>query len=156
MKFEKAIELVIKHEGGWVDDPDDTGGRTKYGISQAAFPNEDIKNMTKERAIQLYHDHYWSKMKCDELPDGVDYLVLDCGINMGNRTAIKILQRAAGVTADGIIGPKTIAASSSVSPELFMVYRLDRYMRIIGERHSNAKFARGWSNRCLDVLKTVS
>ncbi len=117
---------------------------------------EDIKNLTRERAKEIYRKDYWDKNKCSELPNGVGYLVFDCGINMGTRTAAKLLQKSVGVTADGIIGNQTIKAAKNCSPELFMVYRLDKYMRIIGGRHANAKYAKGWSNRCLDVLSKVT
>ncbi len=163
MKFEKAISKILSHEGGYVNDPSDRGGETKFGLSDRAdgkidgeYFGVDISEMTREEAIKLYHNDYWNRCKCDELPDGVDYLVFDTAVNMGLSAAIKILQKAAGSTQDGIIGPKTIAAATKMSPELYIIYRYDRYMRIIGGRPTNAKFAKGWSNRLLDVLKVVS
>jgi lysozyme family protein len=111
--FDKAFEILIGHEGGYVNDPHDRGGETKYGISKRAYPNVDIRNLTLQQAKDIYRNDYWDRMKCDSFPPFLAVLVFDAAVNNGVGAATRWLQLAGGVTADGIIGPKTIAASFS-------------------------------------------
>ena len=63
-----CIEVVLKSEGGYVNDPHDPGGETNFGISKRAYPSVDIKHLTKEGAIAIYKKDYWDKIKGDDLP----------------------------------------------------------------------------------------
>ena len=114
VKFDDIIEKVLEHEGGYVDDPTDAGGETKYGISKRAYPDEDIKELTVERAKELYKRDYWDRYRTDNLPDRLRHIYVDMCINMGGGRAIKILQEACNsknankIDVDGGIGPATI------------------------------------------------
>ncbi len=87
--FNEAIERVLKHEGGYVNDPTDKGGETNYGISKRAYPDLDIKNLTKEDAKKIYYQDYWLKSYADQLPIDVRYIHFDTAINMGLKRVLK-------------------------------------------------------------------
>ena len=75
--FDEIIEKVLEHEGGYVNDPDDAGGETNYGIAKRWYPNVDIKNLTKEQAKKIYHTDYWRRGKCDEVPPQLRHIYFD-------------------------------------------------------------------------------
>ena len=119
MKFFEAIEIILKHEGGYVNDKDDPGGETKYGITKRFYPNIDIKYLTKKEAKQIYKDDYWDKNRVDELPEQLRYIFFDMCVNMGRGTAVKILQRSAvssgqKIAVDGGLGPMTLKAIQKI------------------------------------------
>ena len=114
-RFQKAMARTRKNEGGYVNHPSDRGGVTNYGISSRVYPNEDIRNMTRERADALYYRDYWLKPKINQLPDDFANIVFDNGVVQGQPTAIMNLQKALGVKADGIIGSDTLAASKNTN-----------------------------------------
>lgn len=149
MNFDQAFEKVIGHEGGFSDDPADPGGRTKYGISQRAYPGEDIAGMTLERAKDIYRRDYWGASGCDAVPELVKFELFDMAVNQGVKTAIKALQRAAEVADDGILGPKTLQAIQSMRADRllfrFDAARLVAYTAMDDARW--ARFGRGWIKR---------
>ena len=151
MNFERAMAIVFELEGGYVNDPADSGGATKFGISATAYPNVDIKNLTREDAIALYRRDYWDKCRCVELPDAVRLAVFDSAVNQGTMTAIRILQKAVNVKADGIIGSITLAAAHN-TPALadeFLARRLYAYMLI----PQSVRFGLGWSRRLIHIAR---
>ena len=117
--FFKSLDMVLHHEGGFVDHPDDPGGATNKGITHKTYadfldrPLEDVselKNIPKEHVQKIYKTGYWDAVRGDELPAGVDFCIFDWAVNSGPRRAAKALQKAAGATVDGAIGPMTVAA----------------------------------------------
>lgn len=109
--FTLAMEFVLRHEGGYSPaGTSDRGGETNFGISKKTYPNEDIAGLTRERALFLYHRDYWLPIRGDELPRTLTVLMLDCAVNQGVETAIRLLQEELRVTVDGDFGPKTMAA----------------------------------------------
>ena len=82
--FNEIIEVVLEHEGGYVNDPDDAGGETKYGIAKRWYPNVDIKNLTKEEAKKIYHMDYWNPAKCNEVPKHLRHIYFDMCVNFGD------------------------------------------------------------------------
>lgn len=142
--FDKAFEILIGHEGGYVNDVNDRGGETRYGISKRAYPHIDIANLTLAQAKAIYRTDYWDKAKCSSLPPDLALLVFDAAVNNGVGAAIRWLQRAANVTADGIIGPKTIAASfSSGVSARFHAMRVDAMTKM----PTWPNHGRGWAKR---------
>src|SRR5690554_5603848 len=111
--FREALPLVLKHEGGFVNHPSDPGGATNKGITIENYRRyvkkngtvADLKAITDEEVAKVYKLFYWDAVKGDDLPGGVDYAVFDFAVNGGPGRAIKFLQRIAGVTQDGAIGP---------------------------------------------------
>ena len=127
-----AIDDIIRVEGGYVNDPVDKGGPTKYGITQKTLSQylgrqasiDDVKNLTKETAREIYERHYLTGPRINTLPSPIKEQILDIGVNSGPKTAIKMLQRvlnAAGfgpVTVDGVIGPMTRKVTETALQEM--------------------------------------
>ncbi len=108
--FEQAFAVVVGHEGGYVNDPRDPGGETKYGISARAYPNVNIRGLTLEIAKTIYRADYWARGYCNEMPGPLALLHFDSAVNNGVGQAARFLQQALGVKVDGDIGPATLAA----------------------------------------------
>ncbi len=155
--FEKAITIVLKHEGGYVNDPNDLGGETKYGISKRSYPHLDIKNLTVEQAIEIYRRDWWDKYRYGDIKDqDVATKVFDLSVNMGPATAHRLLQEALvflgySVAVDGILGPQTIGAANKADPKrLLQVLRwlaAHQYYRIAAQRPQSQAFLMGWLKR---------
>ena len=108
--FDQAFDVLIGHEGGYVNNPKDPGGETKYGISKRSYPGLDIKSLTLAAAKAIYLRDYWQAGRCDVMPPSLALLHFDACVNNGVRQAAKFLQQALRVADDGAIGPKTLAA----------------------------------------------
>lgn len=153
MNFDQAFEKLVGHEGGYVNNPADPGGETKFGISRRAYPLEDIKRMTLERAKALYLRDYWGPAGCDALPDGVKFDVFDLAVNSGITTAVRLLQNAVGVAADGLLGPVTLQAVNSM-PAARLVARLNGWrLAFMANTPQFDQFGRGWARRIAANLK---
>lgn len=156
MKFDQAIEYVLAEEGGFTAKESDagnwTGGKigkgilkgTKYGISAASYPDEDIRNLTRDRAKFLFKRDFWDKIKGDLLPDKISLHVLDFAVNAGPPVAIRELQRAGGVTVDGLIGPKTLKAAANVTPWKYSEMRIWHYVGLAKKKAAYREFLAGW------------
>lgn len=146
-----AIKTTLGFEGGYVNDLKDSGGETKYGISKKAYPDLDIKSLTVEQAKEIYHKDYWDKCKCQFIPDALSIALFDFAVNSGVKRAIRYLQRALGVTVDGVIGNQTIGACNRVPTkytlEKFMQYRLEFLMSLKGWQH----YGNGWGKRVREL-----
>ena len=152
MDFDKAFERVIGHEGGYVNDTRDPGGETKYGISKRSYPFADIKNLTLDQAKDIYRRDYWNKLHLDELPACVRFDIFDAAVNSGISAEAKFLQRAAGTTADGVIGKLTIAAANGIDPQL-LDKRLSGYrLQFLADLPVFPTFGRGWLRRVASNL----
>lgn len=148
--FDNSLSAVLKWEGGYVNDPRDPGGETKYGISKRAYPDLDIKSLTPEMAARIYRRDYWDACRCDALPPGLALLVFDAAVNQGVNAAVRMLQSAAHVAVDGKPGPQTIKAAqlSAVLPDMYEE-RKARYERSAGW----PIYGRGWINRLNDIYR---
>ena len=129
--FDKAFDLLIGNEGGYVNNPADPGGETNWGITRAVAVDNgytgSIKLMPKETAKQIYKKMYWDKLQCDHLGFAVAFQLFDAGVNHGNAQAVKFLQRALSVVDDGVIGAKTIAATNSLDDlQIVMLFNAER------------------------------
>lgn len=145
--WESAFDLLMKNEGGYVDNPHDKGGKTKYGISKRAYPNEDIANLTIERAKEIYKRDYWNRCKCDLLPDALSVAVFDFAVNSGVNRAIKYLQTALRVKADGIIGNQTLGAANRLPVRQVLAEYMDRRLAFLMKLPDWRYFGNGWGNR---------
>lgn len=159
------IGEIIRREGGFVDHPSDKGGPTKFGITLQTLrrwrgrpvTREDVRALTRAEARQIYDERYIRKPKFDRIADArLREHVIDCGVLSGPRTAAKWLQRAAGVTDDGAIGPLTLAAVNGGDAHALStrvaVLRIRSMGRIITRNHSQAAFALGWLRRATQFL----
>ena len=151
-KFRLFIDRILSHEGGYVNDPDDPGGETKFGISKRSYPNVDIKNLTREQAIRIYHSDFWEPIHADVLPDALDYQLLDSAVNSGISQSIRFLQRALDVADDGHFGPHSRAAllKADLNDTLFkfLGYRL----RFMTKLKNWQKHGKGWAERIAQNL----
>lgn len=150
--FDKAFDLVVGVEGGYVNDPKDPGGETKFGISKRSYPNIDIKNLSLEAAKSIYKKDFWDKVKGDELDWPVSYLVFDFAVNSGVRTAIVGLQKTLQVAVDGIFGPETVAAANKLDEEGHCTYLAQRaiYMQSLANYD---RYKVGWLKRLFKIAK---
>jgi len=156
--WETAINFVLEQEGGLTEDPKDPGGLTNFGISKKAYPNEDIRAMTKERAMEIYIKDYWKPCKCDELPRPFAIGLFDSAVNRGPVTAVKILQRSLGITDDGVVGPQTISAATAATPRMVKLYlakRLADYANLMAKHNELLVFATNWSFRVLSLSEII-
>ena len=151
--FARAFAIVIGHEGGFVDDPRDPGGATKYGISQRQYPDLDIRNLTLAQAQQLYFRDYWLPMRGDDLPEAIAIEVFDAAVNHGVRQAGRLMQRALRVADDGYIGPVTIAAARSVDPARFLARFNGERLMFYTDLATWPHHGRGWARRVASQLR---
>ena len=153
MGFEEAVELVFLHEGGYIDDPDDPGGATRFGISRRSHPDIDIANLTRRRASEIYRQQYWIRCRCDDLPSPLATLVFDAAVNQGPEAAIRMLQRAVGAVVDGVIGPDTLVRARRLGRDRNTVLNLaaERGYRY-GRTRNFDRYGRGWMRRLMAVL----
>jgi lysozyme family protein len=152
MTFEEAFEKLIGHEGGYVFHPKDPGGETKYGISKRSYPNEDIKNLTLDRAQELAFRDYWLAASCPSVPAALRFDLFDMAYNSGPSRAIKTLQEAVGAEADGILGQETLYALNEHGEEAarrrFNAHRL----LFMTDLHNWPAFGKGWTRRVAQNL----
>ena len=162
-RAEKMIPLILKHEGGYVNHPDDPGGATNKGITISTFrryikPNgtiDDLKALTTAQATVVYKRQYWDAVNADLLPAGVDYTVADFAVNSGPGRAAKVLQAVVGAKQDGKIGPATIAATRAMTPKDVIRQvnaRRLAFMKSIRGGSLWKTFGRGWQRRVDEVL----
>lgn len=162
--FARSMPHFLKHEGGYVDHPNDPGGATNKGVTIATFrryikpkgTKSDLRKITNAQVSMVYKRQYWDKVSADYLPSGVDYCVSDFAINSGPSRAAKYLQRVVGAAQDGKIGPATIAAVEKMdTAELINRLCDDRlaFMKRIRGGKLWKTFGKGWSRRVSDVRK---
>lgn len=157
--FDFAFELIIFHEGGYVNDPRDPGGETKFGISDRAdgiidgkFKGKDIKTLTLEDAKKIYKEEYWLRAKCDFFNDATGIILFDMAVNMGVDAGIKVMQRALKVKEDGIIGPITIMNATKNHKVLPAQMTMERMLRYTNTKNFD-RFGRGWFVRSINTFK---
>jgi lysozyme family protein len=140
---------------GYVDDPLDRGGETKFGVAKNANTDLDITALTWEDAEAVYYDRYWIAGLCDRLDPRVAVLHFDCCVNHGVGRAKKFLQTAAGVDADGIIGKQTLTALAGFDPidlcNKVCDVRDKFYRDIVARNPSQSRFLTGWLRRSSEL-----
>jgi lysozyme family protein len=163
MSFDRAFADVVGVEGGFTADPRDkgnwTGGvvgkgqprGTKFGISAAAYPALDIAALTLDAAKAIYRLDYWQRISADALPADVAELAFDAAVNQGQSAAIRLLQAAAGVTQDGVLGPHTLAALAAMKPDtLFVELWARRAVRYANDNQVTT-YGLGWFRRLATI-----
>lgn len=157
--FERALPVILRHEGGYVNNPRDPGGMTNLGVTKATWEGwtgkpaseADMRALTRDQVAPLYRKNYWDKLRCDELPPALALCVFDFGVNAGPARAARYLQRLVGTPEDGVIGPATIAAVQAFvgrvgTAEAVRQYSIARrgYYRQLS---TFGTFGRGWLRR---------
>lgn len=156
--FELGVGFVLqeKIEGGYVNDPRDPGGETNFGISKRSYPQVDIKGLTPDAAIAIYKRDFWDEMRCDEMPGKIAIAVFDCAVNQGPGAARKLIQKAAGVKADGIVGPMTLGAINEADEEELLIQFASWRLRRYGFTANAATYLRGWAARVLRLQEFLT
>jgi lysozyme family protein len=154
--FDPAVAKTLIREGGaqFTDNPDDRGGPTKYGISQRAYPNVDIRNLSEDQAKGIYKRDYWDKVSGDALKSqAVAESIFDTAVNMGPTTATKLVQMTVDIDIDGKFGPGTLKAVNAVDDQEFLaeftLAKVARYAAICKKDPTQGRFLLGWINRAL-------
>jgi lysozyme family protein len=162
--FMASLPFVLRSEGGFVDNPNDHGGRTNKGVTQRVFnawrtsqgaAQQDVKQINDEEVASIYFNNYWLTAKCDALRRKLDLAVFDTAVNSGPNRAIKILQEAVGSEPDGSFGPNTKAACDSCDIGEAMIKYCDireGILKTLAKSPGQQQFLKGWLNR-LDALR---
>lgn len=157
MTFDEAFEKLLGHEGGFVDHPSDPGGATMYGVTERVARAQgyqgDMRNLPLDTAKAIARAEYWTPVRADDLPDAVRFDVFDAAYNSGVKQAAKWLQRAAGVTDDGVIGPQTIAAANGVAGYRLLARFNGHRLQFYTDLGTWPQFGKGWSRRVANNLK---
>ena len=153
--FTDCLELVLKHEGGFVDHPKDPGGMTNLGVTKKVWEEwkghpvteKEMRELTPAIVAPMYEMRYWRTSYCEKLPRGLDLLVFSMAVNAGAGRSVKLLQDSIGLMADGIIGPRTMARINETNVETL----IDKFSEIRTDYYKGLKlfpvFGKGWLNR---------
>lgn len=166
--FARALPILLRSEGGYVNDPDDAGGATNYGITEKTYhawlrrherPLRGVQEITAEEVHAIYWRSYWTPAQCDRLPWPLSLIHFDAAVNCGVGAAAKQLQRALGVQDDGLIGPLTLSRAASAGPRECYRYLLERtffYRGLARQNPTQQKFlAGGWLARLESLYREI-
>ena len=149
--FDKCLEMLLHHEGGYVWHEEDPGGETNLGVTKKVYQDwggtKEMIDLTVEDVAPIYKKNYWDRCKCDELGSGLDWAVFDWAVNSGTRRVSKALQKACGAERDGVIGNKTLALANGQDVK-YMIEEIGVIRQSFYESLRTFKtFGRGWTRR---------
>ena len=158
--FNKCLEMVLEHEGGYVNNENDRGGMTNLGVTRRVYEDwvdrpvteQEMRDLTPEDVAPIYRKNYADRIHFDSLPSGLDWACLDWAINSGASRPAKAIQRAVGATADGVIGPKTLQLVAEKEPEYIIDYVYTVRQAFYESLDDYKHFGRGWSRRNKETL----
>jgi Putative secretion activating protein len=166
-RFDICLDHVLAHEGGYVDHPSDPGGATNLGITRKTLarwrkvspwwdlPKSAVQGLGRPEAGRIYRALYWNRCRAGELPAGIDLAVFDFAVNSGPDRAVRSLQAALGVAADGFVGPLTVAAAHKADAGGVIAALCDRRLGFLRGLSTFAVFGRGWTNRVAAIRKAA-
>ena len=162
--FEKCLEMLLHHEGGYVNHPNDPGGETNLGVTRRVYEEwcmkndivqKDMKDLEVSDVDQIYKERYWDVICGDTLPSGLDWVIFDFAVNAGPSRAVKTLQQFIATTVDGRMGPNTIAQTMLYPAglkgviETYTAQRSAFYKKL----KTYSTFGKGWDRRCYETRK---
>ena len=162
-RFERCLTEVLRHEGGYVYHPSDPGGATNMGITRKTLarwrkvspwtdlPKAEMVGLKRDEAALIYRASYWNACKAGDMPAGVDLALFDFAVNSGPDRAVRVLQAALGVAADGAVGPVTLGAVNAANPAKLINAICDRRLGFLGRLSTFATFGRGWTRRVAEI-----
>lgn len=153
MDFDTAFDRLIGNEGGYVNNPNDPGGETNWGISKRSYPDVDIKSLTREEAKAIYRRDFWNRIHADDLYDGVAFQTFDFAVNSSIETAVRYLQRAVGVADDGHWGPVSAAAAKATSETDTLLLLNAERLDFMTKLKNWPDASRGWVRRIAQNLR---
>ena len=153
--FNKCLEIILHHEGGYVNHPRDPGGETNFGVTKRVYQEwggtKDMEDLTKEDVAPIYEKNYWLRAKCNPLPSGLDLAVMDWSVNSGVGRAVKKLQQMIGTVADGGIGPNTLKTLDEYIEHHGLEQTIKSYKNTRQEFYESLStfdtFGKGWTRR---------
>ena len=158
--FDEILAVILKHEGGYVDHPDDPGGATNYGITHRTLgaylgrdvTKRDVREVSPETVKAIYQQEYWDKIQGDRLLNrGVALVLFDYAVNSGVSRAVLVLQRIVGVTPDGTFGSITLRNTNSTGPGLIIDAITEERRGFLRRLKTYKTFGKGWEKRVTDV-----
>ena len=165
--FDDALAVVLKMEGGFVDDPHDPGGMTNLGVTKAVWEHwvgrsaseSDMRSLTPTKVAPLYRAQYWNALQCDALPVPLALCLFDFGVNAGVSRAARYLQQVVNVTVDGHIGPATLRATQQFVSTNGLAEFIRRYSIARTAYYKSLptfnRFGTGWLNR-VNAVETAA
>ena len=157
MDFERAFDLLITHEGGFSNHPDDPGGATMYGVTEVVARAEGhtgpMRDLSLDFAKQVYRKRFWDACRCDQMPDVIRYPLFDAAVNSGPSQAIKWLQVAVGVKADGVICPITQQTVNVLPAQVTRQKMIGNRLRFMTNLNNWPSFSKGWARRIAAILE---
>ena len=159
--YDKCLETILHHEGGYVNHPSDPGGETNMGVTKRVYEDfggtKDMQDLEFEDVAPIYKQNYWDRVKGDELPSGLDLCVFDFGVNAGTGRAAKYLQTMIGTVADGGIGPNTLRALGNYVESEVIESTIRNYQEARQEYYESLStfetFGRGWTRRVKETTE---
>ena len=153
--FDKCLEMLLHHEGGFVNHPRDPGGVTNLGVTLRVYERwvgkkiseQDMRSLTPADVAPIYKNEYWKRCKCDDLPSGVDWCVFDWAVNSGVGRSAKALQGIIGATQDGGIGPMTLKLIAEHEPRELIEKMHDKRQGFYEGLKTFDSFGKGWTRR---------
>ncbi len=161
--FERAMTLVLQHEGGWSDDPQDPGGATNLGVTIGTLSlwlgrpatRVEVRALTPATVAPIYRRRFWDAIQGDALPAGLDYALFDFAVNSGPKRAVIGLQRALKIADDGALGPLTLAAVAKHRPADLIDALCDGRLVFLRQLSTWPRFGKGWGRRVEEVRKAA-
>jgi len=164
--YDKCLETILHHEGGYVNHPKDPGGETNLGVTKRVYVKwcmsndlltKDMKDLTVEDVAPIYKKNYWDKVKGDELPGGLDLCIFDFGVNAGPGRAAKYLQKMIGTVVDGGIGPNTLRTLKGYVEENGVEKTIEDYQAARQSYYEELStfdtFGKGWTRRVKETTE---
>ena len=165
--FDKCLQIILHHEGGYVNHPEDPGGMTNLGVTKRVYEDwvgyavseHTMQNLTEEDVAPIYKKNYWDRIKGDILPEGLNLCVFDFGVNAGTGRAAKYLQTMIGTVVDGGIGPMTIRALDEHVSLIGLQETIEQYQENRQKYYEKLKhfktFGRGWTRRVNETTEAA-
>ena len=158
--FDKCLEMLLHHEGGYVNNVHDKGGMTNLGITKRVYDKwigresteQEMRDLTPDDVAPIYKKNYWNRVKGDSLPSGLDWACFDWAVNSGSGRPAKAVQRAVGATQDGAIGNQTLGLIAEKDPKFIIDYVYTVRQAFYESLDDYKHFGRGWSRRNTETL----
>jgi len=158
--FDKCLEMLLHHEGGYVNNVHDRGGMTNLGVTKRVYDDwigresteQEMRDLTPDDVAPIYKKNYWNRVKGDSLPSGLDWACFDWAVNSGSGRPAKAVQRAVGATQDGAIGNQTLGLIAEKDPKFIIDYVYTVRQAFYESLDDYKHFGRGWSRRNTETL----
>ena len=161
--FEQSLKMLLHHEGGYVNHPEDPGGETNLGVTRAVYEqwvnrqvmDGEMKALTVKDVAPIYKTNYWDRIRGDDLPSGLDFAAFDWAVNSGTGRPARVVQKYISAKQDGAIGPKTLALVAENDPAKMIQYLYEPRQKFYEGLPHFDTFGKGWTRRNQETLKAA-